>query len=223
MNDVISSLNILLLVNPTNPSTEIFSVDQLLAWHYQLVQHNGMLIVDEAFMDSTPEGSLITQTPKKGLVVLRSIGKFFGLAGIRLGFVWGEDAILEKLAHLQDDWSVSHPARWAGKLALADSHWQKKQRESLPLHSQALSLLLGTSLMKNTQKCTKTGRAFKVLKTSLFCYLQHPDARKIHHLLAKQGILTRLFNEPSALRFGLPATKQEFKALARALHHLKAI
>ncbi len=88
-------------------------------------------MVDEAYIDCTPEDSLIQAQPLTGMIVLRSVGKFFGLAGIRLGFVWAEETLLQRLAALQDDWSVSHPARWAGKLALADKAWQKQQRAQL--------------------------------------------------------------------------------------------
>lgn len=201
----LATLDILIIVNPCNPSTECFSTATLLHWHQQLQQHQGTLIVDEAFIDTTPEHSLITTTPQKGLIVLRSIGKFFGLAGIRLGFVWAEQALLTRLAAQQDDWSVSHPARWAGTQALQDTHWQHTQRNTLKTNQLRLTTLL--------EKASST----PVYSHALFCYLPHPKARAIHQQFAQQGILTRLFNNPSALRLGLPATEEQWQRLTTAL------
>ena len=78
------TLDVLLLVNPTNPTAQRYSLETLRCWHTQLLAQGGWLVVDEAFIDLTPEGSLIKADPEEGLIVLRSIGKFFGLAGIDL-------------------------------------------------------------------------------------------------------------------------------------------
>ena len=201
----LSELDVLIIVNPTNPTAQTFKRETLLGWHQTLASQGGWLIVDEAFMDVTPDNSLISQTPRQDLIVLRSIGKFFGLAGIRLGFVWAQTSLLQSLAERQDDWSVSHPARWAGKLALADTDWHKKQRSALPALSQRLKALL-----------IKTFNA-TVQSTALFCYLQDDNAAEIHNVLAKQGILIRLFESPKALRFGLPADEKQWQKLEAAL------
>ena len=195
--EVLPSLDVLLLVNPTNPTTERYSLDELKHWHQQLQQRDGWLVVDEAFMDLTPEGSLIKNQPQNGLIVLRSIGKFFGLAGIRLGFVWAESAILEGLIKLQDDWSVSNPARWAGQLALADIEWQNQQREWIP---QAMEKLVMT--LEATYQC-------EVAQAGLFAYLVlgRERARIEHESLCHNGVLTRLFEGAGALRFGLSLSK----------------
>ena len=198
------TLDVLIIVNPCNPSTEKFSPKILRQWHQQLQQHKGTLIVDEAFIDSTPEMSLIQPMPVEGLIVLRSIGKFFGLAGVRLGFIWGEKKLLDQIEKLQDDWSVSHPARWAGKIALADTQWQQNQQKQLQSNALRLKKILEKYL------------SVEVKSTTLFCYLQHDHAELIHQQLAQQGILTRLFNKPAALRFGLP-TPQQWQRLETAL------
>ena len=220
----INLLDVLIVVNPTNPTAENFSTQTLLNWHQQLQQQNATLIVDEAFMDATPEQSLITKEPKKGLIVLRSIGKFFGLAGIRLGFVWAEAALLKQLAKQQDDWSVSHPARWAGKLALSDNDWKQQQRLQLPQKSQRLVELLEDLVF--TKPLITGGVYFNttnahVFNTPLFAYFEHPRAKVIHQQLAQQGILTRLFSQPPALRFGLPANETAWQTLAQGLDSLK--
>ncbi len=219
----ISELEVLIIVNPSNPSAELFSPETLYSWHKQLKQRGGMLIVDEAFVDATPENSLIKTQPEAGLIVLRSIGKFFGLAGIRLGFVWAEEKILKQLAHQQNDWSVSHPARWAGKIALQDKAWQQEQKALLPTELQRLEELLEEFIF--TRPCKSGGVYFNttndhVQRTSLFTFFKHPHAKNIHQQLAQQGILTRYFDYP-ALRFGLPANEQGWQRLESALDRLK--
>jgi len=219
----IGTLEILIIVNPTNPSAELFTPEALHNWHQQLKQRGGMLIVDEAFIDATPEYSLIKEKPEEGLIVLRSIGKFFGLAGMRLGFIWAEDKILKQLAHQQNDWSVSHPARWAGKIALQDKAWQQEQKAFLPTESLRLVELLEELIF--TRPCKCGGVYFNttnnhVQRTALFAFFRHPHAKKLHQQLAQKGILTRYFDCP-ALRFGLPAGEQQWKQLEQALDSLK--
>jgi cobalamin biosynthetic protein CobC len=188
------TLDVLIVVNPTNPTAQDYAPATLLAWHKVLAARGGWLIVDEAFRDATPEHSLIQPDALQGLIVLRSIGKFFGLAGIRLGFVWAESRVLHAVAALQDDWAVSHPARWAGKLALADRAWQQQQRERLQTASQHLHDWL------------EKRYGNPVVSTALFAYvlLTEQEALQAYEQLARQGILVRLFRQPWALRFGLP-------------------
>ena len=60
--------------------------------------------------------------PSRQLIILRSVGKFFGLAGIRLGFVIaGAEAFIQRLEPQLSPWAVNHIARWAGQQALADA------------------------------------------------------------------------------------------------------
>ena len=201
-------LDVLILVNPTNPSTESFTPETVMSWHQKLADHKGCLIIDEAFMDATPEQSVIRKIPKPGLIVLRSIGKFFGLAGVRLGFVWAENEILEQLASKQDDWSVSHPARWAGTVALRDTTWQQQQQKRLFLTSERLKLLLENKFQT------------RVVHTALFAYFKHENAQSCHRELAENGVLIRLFERPSALRFGLLAYDEQWQCLEGALELL---
>lgn len=193
LEEILPSLDVLLLVNPTNPTAERYSLDDLRTWHQLLQQRNGWLVIDEAFMDLTPKDSLITKVPLSGLIVLRSIGKFFGLAGIRLGFVWAEAEVLQALAKLQDDWSVSNPARWAGQLALRDVDWQAEQRQLIP------------NKMHELKQRLENNYGVPVSEAGLFAYvvLGETKAQAEHNRLCKKGILTRLFREFGALRFGL--------------------
>lgn len=199
-------LDVLLLVTPNNPTTERFTPEQLMQWHQQLAKHGGWLIVDEAYLDCRPAESLIQALPQEGLIVLRSLGKFFGLAGIRLGFVWATEALLKQLVALQDDWSVSHPARWAGQLALADRQWQAQQRRRLPEAGERLLDLL-----------RRTWPQAESRGTELFVWCVLGNAREVFDQLAAQGILVRYFEQPASLRFGLPETAADWLRLEVAL------
>jgi cobalamin biosynthetic protein CobC len=204
----IPALDVLLLANPNNPDATDYSVEQLLGWHQRLIKNNGWLIIDEAFIDSTPEKSLLRhcKTMPEGLIVLRSIGKFFGLAGIRLGFLAAEPQLLQQVAYRQGAWAVSHPARWLGQHALIDQQWQTQAHDFLRQQSKNLYHLLKQSFQE-----------FKIRKSHYFCYIQHPQAEKIKQHLAQRGIWTRIFKNPTAIRLGLPANNTELQCLKKAL------
>jgi len=202
-------IDVLLLINPNNPDARLWPLLLLQQWHQQLSAHGGWLVVDEAFMDSTPQHSILSLYPNipQGLIVLRSIGKFFGLAGIRLGFLAAPSKLLTKVEQMQGPWAVSHPARWLGTLALSDQQWQKESRELLLEQSKKLHKTL-SPYFHNIQ-CS-----------NYFCYFQHPQARQIKHQLAQQGVWTRLFENPSAIRFGLPKNDKEYRRLERFFSQL---
>lgn len=103
----LESLDVLVVVNPNNPTGLSLTPQRLLDWHARLAQRGGWLVVDEAFMDITPQLSLASQAHQVGLIVLRSFGKFFGLAGVRLGFVLAERNLLKLLAEQVGPWAVS--------------------------------------------------------------------------------------------------------------------
>lgn len=198
----------LLLVQPNNPDGQRFSRDQLLAWHARLAARGGRLIVDEAFLDAAPADSLVPLAATPGLVVLRSVGKFFGLAGARVGFVFAEATVLDALAERLGPWTVSAPARVVTIAALADRAWQDATRHRLAAASQRLAELLARHGFEDGGG------------TALFQWRPRADAAAIHAHLASQGILTRLFAAPAGLRFGLPGTEAEWARLDAALVRL---
>lgn len=208
IDDAVGHHDVILLVNPNNPTGECFSVEQCLYWHAQLQQRGGWLIVDEAFIDNTPEHSLVPHAQKKGLIILRSLGKFFGLAGARVGFVFAEQDLLEKLSELLGPWPISGPSRCVATLALHDKEWQFSTCSVLKQQSQRLNRLLD-----NYGLCPDGG-------TALFQWVITADAKFIHEQLASKGILTRLFYEPSSIRIGLPATELQWLRLEQALASL---
>lgn len=199
-------LDVLLVVNPNNPTGQRLSPDRLLRWREHLAERGGWLLVDEAFMDCTPEASLARHCPLPGLLVLRSFGKFFGLAGIRLGFVLAEAALLESLEELLGPWTISGPARVLARTLLEDDDGQARQRQALLRDGQRLEALLRDA------GHTPSGG------TALFQRLVRDDAQALHEFLAARGILARLFTSPLALRLGLPPDEAGWSRLQDALN-----
>ena len=207
----LNGLDVLLVVNPNNPTGHSFAPAQLRCWHQQLAARGGSLIVDEAFMDVTPEKSVVAGAEQKGLVVLRSLGKFFGLAGARVGFVFAEPDFLHRLADLLGPWPISGPSRMIAIAALQDRAWQARMRKNLLQQGQRLARLL------TDKGLPPTGG------TALFQWLETADAESIHQQLARQAILTRLFRQPCSLRFGLPADEAQWQRLEKALSGLNEV
>ncbi len=205
INDQLHKLDVLILINPNNPTAQRFTKTQLLEWHQQLNQRNGWLIIDEAFIDSTPEHSLSSHPVTNGLIILRSIGKFFGLAGIRCGFVIANPHIIKQLDELLGPWTISNPSRYIATAALLDFSWQKNTQIELESKSERLALLLQNNGLKINAR------------TDLFHWIQTDHAEFIHHSLAEQGILTRLFHNPLSLRFGLPKNEAQWVYLNQVL------
>jgi cobalamin biosynthetic protein CobC len=195
------------LCNPNNPTGKSYGRDELLARARGL----RLLVVDEAFIDADAAASLaaVAGTPGcENIVVLRSLGKFFGLAGVRVGCAIGAHALLERLAAAIGPWAIAHPARWAARLALADAAWQAAQRARLRAASLRLAALLAESGLG-----APAG-------TALFQYVATGRAAELHEALAARGILVRKFAAPDALRFGLPGTEGEWQRLNQALKEI---
>ncbi|MEW5757480.1 MAG: threonine-phosphate decarboxylase CobD [Pseudomonadota bacterium] len=208
LDEVVQDSDVLLLIHPNNPTGARFPVEQLLDWHARLAARGGWLVVDEAFMDVTPEHSLCHYSTRPGLIVLCSLGKFFGLAGARVGFVCAQPALLERLHGLLGPWSVSAPARWVAGAALADRAWQNAARQRLCTDGARLQVMLAQHGLVPDGGC------------ALFQWVRTPDAQELHDELARQGILSRLFIECSSLRFGLPGDATDWARLEEALSRL---
>ncbi|MBE0507331.1 MAG: threonine-phosphate decarboxylase [Marinospirillum sp.] len=204
------NIRALVLIQPNNPTGVVFAHEDLQRWHRLLMARKGWLVVDEAFLDALPQAnSMIQPSMPPGLVVLRSLGKFFGLAGLRLGFVFAENNLLQQLQARLGLWAVSHPARYLGRLALLDDQWQQQARQRLKQDSQRLFELLQSVHLP------------PVGGTPLFQWVLMAQAKKLADRLAQQGILVRSFEQPSSLRFGLPQTEAEWQRLEQALQVLQ--
>ncbi|MHB8912678.1 MAG: threonine-phosphate decarboxylase, partial [Lysobacter sp.] len=123
----VDRFDVVVLIHPNNPGGDTFERDVLLRLHAALAARGGWLVVDEAFIDATPEHSLADEQ-RDGLIVLRSVGKFFGLAGARAGFVCAVPALLDALRERLGPWTLSGPSRFALARALADRHWHAQAR-----------------------------------------------------------------------------------------------
>lgn len=197
--------DVLVLIHPNNPGGERFEVAALLALHARLARRGGWLVVDEAFMDATPQDSLCTHAGREGLIVLRSIGKFFGMAGARAGFVCADTPVREGLRERLGPWTLAGPSRWAVRAALADRAWQDATRPRLHAASARLHEVLRAHGL-----AAGGGSAF-------FQWCRHPEAAALHEALARRAILTRLFDAPASLRFGLPPDDAGLERLDAAL------
>jgi cobalamin biosynthesis protein CobC len=200
----LDSLDVLVVVNPNNPTGLSLTPSRLLNWHARLAQRGGWLVVDEAFMDNTPQLSLAPFANQVGLIVLRSFGKFFGLAGVRLGFVLAERKLLKLLAEQVGPWAVSGPTRVLGQACLLDTEGHARQRVRADEASERLALLLEHHGFKPLGGC------------ALFQWLITDRAEDLHEFMARRGILLRLFTHNSSLRFGLPADEADWTRLAQA-------
>ncbi|MCF6370173.1 threonine-phosphate decarboxylase CobD [Rhizobium halophilum] len=196
------------VVNPNNPTGRLVSRAELLEVASHLGNNGGLLVVDEAFGEVGEGGSLANAVNRGGLVVLRSFGKFFGMAGIRLGFAIAPPYIVKKLEEQLGPWSVSGPALHIALEALVDEHWKSSMRQRLAEEAQRLDAQLASAGI------------IVAGGTSLFRFLQHEKARLIYETLGRQGVLIRKFDErPRDLRIGLPAD-HEWGRLVKALGEL---
>jgi cobalamin biosynthesis protein CobC len=199
------------ICNPNNPDGRVFARRDLLALADQLRPRGGLLVVDEAFMEVGPLGeSLVPDVGRGNIIVLRSFGKFFGLAGIRLGFALAAPSMAIRISALLGPWAVSGPALAIGAKALADTAWIAKTRSRLAKAAKRLDGVL-------------TGAGLKIIGgTSLFRLVQTPLAGQSFHQLGRAGIIVRMFPDQTEwLRFGLPANKDAWRRLQIALAAFK--
>lgn len=198
---------LVLVGNPNNPDGRLFAPADLLRLANDLHRRGGILVVDEAFMDVGPPGASLAGRRNRGnIVVLRSFGKFFGLAGIRLGFALAAPPLAARVAATLGPWAVSGPALAAGTTALADAAWIDQTRRRLAASAERLGAALEAS-------------GFTALGgTSLFRLVRVRGANKLFRHLGRAGILVRIFPEhPDWVRFGLPANQASWRRLQTAL------
>ncbi len=206
LSDVVTTDGIVVLVNPNNPDGRIVAPQDLLALARTLAQRDGLLVVDEAFADVTPDASLLPVLNDEPIAVLRSFGKFFGLAGLRLGFLAGPVTITQRLSEGLGGWAVSGPALEIGAAALSDLQWQDDMRLRLARESGALD---GVLMAHNLAI---------VGGTSLYRLIYHPQAHALHEQLAKGHVWTRCFDYAADwLRLGLPAGEEALSHFEMAL------
>ncbi len=193
------------VVNPNNPDGRVLPRAALLELAAGMAADGGLLVVDEAFAEVAAEDvSLAGKTDRAGLIVLRSFGKFHGLAGIRLGFVVAEPSTAARVRARLGPWAVSGPAIAVGLAALADRGWATRVRARLEADARRLDELLRSNGLRS-----RGG-------TALFRLVEGPD--DLFGKLGRKGILVRRFPErPGLFRFGLPRDERAWARLATAL------
>ena len=209
--DDIGDARLVMIANPNNPNGRLHRKDALLALADALRRRGGVLVVDEAFMDVGPPGaSLAAKLSPGNTVVLRSFGKFFGLAGIRLGFALAAPPMAARLSAALGPWAVSGPALAVGAKALADAAWIERTRSLLAKAAKRLDAIL-------------TGAGLEIVGgTSLFRLTRTPAAEALFRHLGRAGILTRVFADHNDwLRFGLPRSAHEWRRLQSAVDRYK--
>jgi cobalamin biosynthetic protein CobC len=208
--DGLAGADLAVVVNPNNPDGRLTSPFALLALVEEKRRGGGLVVVDEAFAEVGPPGlSVAAEVGRGGLVVLRSFGKFYGLAGLRLGFALAAGPLAAQLRATLGPWPVAGPALAAGEAALADAGWAQMMREVLARDATRLDQLLA-------------GAGLEIAGgTSLFRLVDTPVAGALADHLGRAGIVVRRFTEArAALRFGLPGDEAAWQRLAAALDGL---
>jgi cobalamin biosynthetic protein CobC len=200
--DALAGADLGIVVNPNNPDGRRHDAIALLALRLLV----NRLVIDESFVDAVPDLSLAAEAGREGLLVLRSFGKFYGLAGLRLGFVLGPKADVAALAAMAGPWPVSGPAIAIGRRALLDRDWASAT---------------GTRLARDTLRLDALADAagWRVVGgTPLFRLYDVGDANAAQERLARTRIWSRIFaSHPAWLRLGLPGDESEWARLAAAL------
>jgi cobalamin biosynthesis protein CobC len=198
----LAGADLAVVVNPNNPDGRQHDPQELLA----LSSRVGRLVVDESFADAVPDLSVASEAGRAGLLVLRSFGKFYGLAGLRLGFVLGCEADVAALSAMAGPWPISGAAIEIGRRALLDRAWADETRTRLARDALRLDDLAkgaGWSLVGGTP---------------LFRLYEAGDAVAAQERLARAKIWSRIFGDkPGWLRLGLPGDETEWTRVAAAL------
>ncbi len=205
LEQALAECEVLVVCNPNNPTGEAIPPQTLMRWAGQLHARGGWLVVDEAFGDTAPALSLARHASRPGLIVLRSVGKFFGLAGLRLGFVAAHQDLLAALQDLLGPWAVSGPAQSIAMAALRDTSWQHATQARLASGGQRMRVLL-------------RAHGIEAGGTPLFHWWAHAQPEAFHEHLARNGIWCRLFPQAArGVRLGLPANELGWLRLEQAL------
>jgi cobalamin biosynthetic protein CobC len=205
--DQLGGADLAVVVNPNNPDGRIVERATLLGIAKELRRRGGVLVVDESFADVAPPGAGLAGDIGRGnIVVLRSFGKFYGLAGLRLGFALAAPSLVDRLDAMLGPWAVAGPALFIGEKALADRAWKE---QTLARLAEAAARL--DEMLTNTSLEVVGG-------TSLYRLTRSPEAEQLFTHLGRAGILVRSFSEERTwLRWGLPRSENEWRRLTDAL------
>lgn len=205
LDGALDDCDVMVVCNPNNPTGATVAPERLLAWAERLAARGGWLVVDEAFGDTTPQSSIAPWSDRPGLIVLRSVGKFFGLAGLRLGFVAAHADLLTALADMLGPWTVSGPAQQIGCSALRDTVWQEAMRTHLLASGRRLQQAL-------------IAHGIHATGSALYQWWPEAQAEAFWQHMAERGIWVRLFPQAArGIRLGLPPDEAGWQRLEQAL------
>ncbi|MXQ13917.1 threonine-phosphate decarboxylase CobD [Microvirga makkahensis] len=197
--------DIVVLVNPNNPDGRVLKRCMLLGLSERLRQRGGWLVIDEAFADFESDESLVPHLPENA-VILRSFGKTYGLAGLRLGFAIAASETVMRLRRILGPWAVSGPAIAVGKQALLDRDWRDAAQQARDADARRLDALLGPV-------SDQVPRG-----TTLYRLIESRHASDLFAHLGRRGIWVRRFEyNPRILRLGLPGSEAAWTRLGEAI------
>ena len=206
LDDIPEDALVVTIVNPNNPDGRTVARPDLLGLARKLGERGGFLVVDEAFADPHPEVSIARHAANAPLAVLKSFGKFFGLAGVRLGFLLANDALVKRVAGRLGPWAVAGPT-----LAIA-LHAFESGVELEAFHGRIDTRR--AELAATLAHC----QLVEVGGTALFSLVEHENAHAIYDALCERHILVRKFAyAPSWLRIGLAPDQAGVMRLEQAL------
>jgi cobalamin biosynthetic protein CobC len=175
-----SPSDVRVLVHPNNPDGKI----------WQAADVGGPSVIDESFCDVMPSASLISQAHHPDCIILKSFGKFWGLAGARLGFAICAPALAQLLRDHLGPWAVSGPALEIGARALEDLVWADAARARLTADAMRLDRVIGLPVVGGTD---------------LFRLFDVADSAAAQDHLARHHVWSRTFPYSNIwLRLGLP-------------------
>jgi cobalamin biosynthesis protein CobC len=207
----LADADLAVVVNPNNPNGRLVSPGTLCSLAEALASRGGALVVDEAFMDVGPADASLAGRVGEGLIVLRSFGKFFGLAGLRLGFAIAAPEQAARLRAQLGPWPVAGSAVAIGTLALADTAWIETTRRAVTVAAQRLDRLLIAAGLEIAGG------------TALYRLVRTNKSTFVFEHLGRAGIVVRRFTDaPMWLRFGLPGPESAWERLAAALAELQS-
>ncbi|MCX2697689.1 MULTISPECIES: threonine-phosphate decarboxylase CobD [Ochrobactrum] len=212
LDDIPEDARVVTIVNPNNPDGRIVARPDLLGLARKLGERGGFLVVDEAFADPHPEVSIARHAAHAPLVVLKSFGKFFGLAGVRLGFLLANDDLVKRVADRLGPWAVAGPT-----LAIALNAFEGGvELEAFHQRIDKRRAELATTLAH----C----QLIEVGGTALFALVAHENAHGIYDALCERHILVRKFAyAPDWLRIGLAPDQAGLMRLEQALRDILRI
>lgn len=209
LEDIPHDARIVTIVNPNNPDGRIIARPDLLELAMTLGERGGFLVVDEAFADPHVEVSVATQAATAPMIVLKSFGKFFGLAGVRLGFLLASSEIVEKVTQRLGPWAVSGPTLAIAEYAFENDEELQRFRSRIDWRRAELATVL--------KRCGLQ----EVGSTALFVLVAHPDAHAIYDALCENHILVRKFAyAPQWLRIGLATNEAALARLEQTLREI---